>query len=75
MVDRAAVSPSDAPRLRPRHLVPLVGFVVPTIAIGYGFVLPRNGMGGVNELSIGFGTTILAASVTYVVGVLAALKR
>ena len=67
---------ADLPsRLRARHLLPLVGFVVPTIAIGYGVVLPRNGMGGVNELSIGFATTVLAAAITYIIGVRAALRR
>jgi ABC-type Fe3+ transport system permease subunit len=71
-------SPNDVPSGKPLRwadLVPLVGFVVPTVIIGYGFVLPRHGLGGVNELSIGFGTSILAASVTYVLGVRNALRR
>jgi hypothetical protein len=55
--------------------VPLAGFVVPTAVIGYGFVLPRHGFGGWNELSIGFGTSIVAAAVTYVIGVRNALRR
>jgi hypothetical protein len=61
--------------VRPSHFAPLVGFLLPTIAIGYGFVLPRNGMGGVNEMTVGFATTLVAATVTYVIGVLAALRR
>jgi len=61
--------------IRPRHLVPLVGFVVPTVVIGYGFVIPRSCIAGVNELTIGFATTIVAACVTYVLGVRAALMR
>ncbi|HVK73926.1 MAG TPA: hypothetical protein VM734_11435 [Kofleriaceae bacterium] len=69
--------PSQEPRARPRlaHFVPLIGFLLPSAVIGYGFVLPRNGAAGVNELSIGFATTLLAAGVTYTLGVLAALKR
>jgi hypothetical protein len=62
-------------KLRLVDLVPLAGFVIPTAFIGYGFVLPRHGFGGVNELSIGFGTSILAAAVTYVIGVRNALRR
>jgi hypothetical protein len=62
-------------RLAARDLVPLLGFVLPTAIIGYGFVLPRHGLGGWNELSIGFGTSILAACGTYVVGVRNALRR
>jgi len=56
-----------------RHFVPLIGFVVPTLVIGYGFVIPRSCIAGVNELTIGFGVTVLSACVTYVVGVRAAL--
>lgn len=56
-----------------RLWLPLIGFVVPTLVIGYGFVIPGSCIAGVNEHSIGFGTTVLAASVTYVVGVRAAL--
>jgi len=57
-----------------RLFLPLVGFVVPTVVIGYGFVIPRSCIAGVNELTIGFATTILGACVTYVAGVRAALK-
>jgi hypothetical protein len=58
-----------------RLLWPLVGFVVPTVVIGYGFVIPRSGIAGVNELTIGFATTIAGACVTYVMGVRAALRE
>lgn len=56
-----------------RHLLPLLGFVVPTVVMGYGFVIPRSCIAGVNELTIGFGGTVLGACVTYVLGVRAAL--
>jgi hypothetical protein len=61
--------------VRPHHFVPLVGFLVPSAVIGYGLVLPRAGLAGVNELTVGFATTLAGAAVTYVIGVLAALRR
>jgi ABC-type Fe3+ transport system permease subunit len=60
--------------MKPRHYVPLVGFVVPTIVIGYGVVIPRSCIAGINELTLGFGATILGACVTYVLGLRAALR-
>jgi hypothetical protein len=68
----AAAAP---PRFTLADLIPLAGYVVPTVIIGFGFVLPRHGFGGWNEVSIGFGTSILAASATYVLGVRRALRR
>jgi len=59
--------------MKARHYMPLVGFVVPTVVIGYGIVIPRSCIAGVNELTIGFATTVLGACVTYVLGVRAAL--
>jgi len=59
--------------MKARHYMPLVGFVVPTVAIGYGVVIPRSCIAGVNELTIGFATTVIGACVTYILGVRAAL--
>jgi hypothetical protein len=56
-------------RLRPRHFLPLAGFVVPTVAIGYGFVIPRSCIAGWNELTTGFAATVLGACLTYWAGV------
>lgn len=53
---------------RARPYLPLIGFVVPTLVIGYGVVIPRSCIAGVNELSVGFGTTVVGAIVAYVVG-------
>ena len=61
------------PSIKMRHVAPLLGFVVPTVAIGYGVVIPRSCIAGVNELTIGFATTILGACITYVLGVRSAL--
>lgn len=58
-----------------RLWMPLVGFVVPSLVIGYGFVIPRSCIAGVNELTIGYGITVLGACVTYVLGVRAARKH
>ena len=59
--------------MKARHYMPLVGFVVPTVAIGYGVVIPRSCIAGINELTIGFATTVIGACVTYILGVRAAL--
>jgi SAM-dependent methyltransferase len=58
-----------------RPYLPLLGFVVPTVVIGYGFVIPRSCIAGVNELTVGFGTTILGAVFTYLAGQRAVLPR
>jgi hypothetical protein len=58
-----------------RHFIPLLGFVLPTVIIGYGFVIPRSCIAGVNELTVGFATTIAGACITYVLGLRAALPR
>jgi hypothetical protein len=60
--------------MRARHLLPLVGFVVPTAVIGYGVVIPRSCIAGVNDLTVGFASTIVGACVTYVLGLRAALR-
>lgn len=58
-----------------RPYLPLLGFVVPTVVVGYGFVIPRSCIAGVNELTIGFGTTIIGAALTYVAGQRAVLPK
>ena len=60
--------------MKTRYCVPLVGFVIPTVVIGYGVVIPRSCIAGVNELTIGFATTVIGACLTYVVGIRLVLK-
>ena len=60
--------------MRARHLVPLLGFVVPTLVIGFGLVIPRSCIAGLNELTIGFAMTVLGACVTYWLGLKAVLR-
>jgi ABC-type Fe3+ transport system permease subunit len=60
--------------LSARHFAPLAGFVVPTVVIGYGFVIPGSCIAGVNELTLGFASAIAGACVSYWLG-LRALAR
>ena len=57
-----------------RYLIPLVSFVVPTVVIGYGVVIPRSCIAGVNDLTLGFAASIVGASVTYVFGLRTVLR-
>ena len=52
-----------------RHFYPLIGFVVPTVVIGYGIVIPRSCIAGINDLTIGFATSVIGACATYHFGV------
>ena len=55
-------------RLTSRDFLPLAGFVIPTLVIGYGFVIPGSCIAGVNELSLGFASAIAGACATYWIG-------
>jgi hypothetical protein len=57
-----------------RYLVPLIMFVVPTIVTGYGFVIPNSPIAGLDELTVGFGTTVLGACLTYLAGIQMVMK-
>ena len=71
----ATACPSAQRRRRLLRLwLPLVLFAVPTLVIAYGFVIPGSCIHGFNELSFGFGTTVLGACMSYVAGVRAALR-
>jgi hypothetical protein len=60
--------------MRLRHFWPLVGFVVPTLAIGFGYVIPKSCIAGINELTLGFLSSVLGACVTYWAGVRTVLR-
>jgi len=51
-----------------RYFLPLIGFVVPTILIGFGLVIPRSCIAGFNDLTVGFACTVAGASLTYWLG-------
>jgi len=62
-------------RLRLRHFLPLVGFVIPTAGIGYGVMIPHSCIAGLNELTLGFASSIAGACVTYWLGLRALLRE
>lgn len=67
--------PASASRRRLLRLcMPLLSFVVPTVVIGYGFVIPKSCIHGFNGLSFGFGSTVFGACMAYVFGIRAALR-
>jgi hypothetical protein len=55
------------PRSVARYL-PLLGHVLPTLGIGYGWVIPRSCIAGWNALSVGFGLSVASTVVAYVLG-------
>lgn len=74
MLEPVASVPAPS-RLTARDLLPLAGYVVPTLLTAYGIVMPRHGITGVNELTLGLAAAVVGAMVTYVVGLRAALAR
>ena len=54
--------------LKARHFAPLAGFAAPTVLIGYGIVIPRSCIAGLNELTLGFAVTVVGACLTYWAG-------
>ena len=48
--------------------LPLATHVVPTLLIGYGWVIPRSCIAGWNELSAGFGLSVIGTCLAYVFG-------
>jgi hypothetical protein len=55
--------------MKVKYFFPLIGFVVPTVVIGCGFVIPNSQIAGINALTIGFASTIVGACAAYVTGV------
>ena len=55
------------------YFAPLIGFVAPTIVIGFGLVIPRSCIAGFNGLTVGFASTVAGACVTYWLGLRAVL--
>lgn len=54
--------------------VPLVGHVVPTLVIGFGFVIPGSPIEGINTYTIGFASAVLGFIPAYVAGVAIATR-
>jgi hypothetical protein len=55
------------------HIWPLAGFVLPTLVIGFGFVIPASCIAGVK--TIGFVATVIGACVTYWFGLRTVLRE
>ena len=60
--------------MKAHHFYPLIGFVVPTLVIGYGMLIPRSCIAGINDLTVGFASTVVGACVTYWFGLRAVLR-
>jgi ABC-type Fe3+ transport system permease subunit len=56
------------------YFFPLLGFVVPTVGIGFGFVIPRSSIAGINDLTMGFAITVVDACATYWLGLRTVLR-
>ncbi|MDH3753325.1 MAG: hypothetical protein OEU32_05580 [Acidimicrobiia bacterium] len=52
-----------------RSYGPLAAHVLPTIVIGFGFVIPGSPIAGINEYTVGFAGSILGTIVAYHTGV------
>jgi len=61
--------------MRLRYFWPLIGFVVPTLVIGFGYVIPKSCIAGINDLTLGFLSSVVGASVTYWAGVRMVLRE
>ena len=48
--------------------LPLAAHVVSTAAVGYCVLIPRSCIAGWNELTLGFGASLLGSCVVYVLG-------
>jgi len=49
--------------MRFKRFYPLLAFLIPTVLIGYGVVIPRSPIGGWNSLTIGFASALLGAAI------------
>ncbi len=48
---------------------PLAGHIVPTLVIGFGFVIPGSPIEGVNAYTVGFLTAVLGFILAYLAGI------
>jgi len=64
----------DGRCMRFTHFYPLLAFLIPTVMIGYGVVIPRSPIAGLNGLTVGFGSALLGAAIAYWQGIRGALR-
>ncbi len=48
---------------------PLIGHIVPTLVVGFGFIIPGSPIEGVNIYTIGFLSTVVGFIPVYVAGI------
>jgi hypothetical protein len=51
--------------MKPRYFTPLLGFIAPSLLIGFGIVIPGSCISGVNNLTVGFASSLLGACGAY----------
>lgn len=54
---------------------PLALFLVPSVVIGYGYVIPGSCIAGWNQYTLGYASTLVGAAMTYVLGLKLVLAR
>jgi ABC-type Fe3+ transport system permease subunit len=60
--------------MRARYFTPLAAFVVPSLVIGFGVVIPGSCIEGVNQLTVGFASALAGAAAAYWLGIRAVLS-
>jgi ABC-type Fe3+ transport system permease subunit len=60
--------------VKARYFTPLIGFALPSLVIGFGFVIPGSCIEGINNLTLGFLSTVIGASGSYWMGIRAVLS-
>jgi hypothetical protein len=60
--------------MKARYFTPLAGFIVPSLLIGFGVVIPGSCIAGVNNLTVGFASSLVGAAVAYWLGIRAVLS-
>ncbi len=56
------------------YWLPLLGYVLPTLAIGFGVVIPRSCIAGVNALTLGFLASVGTSAIAYAAGQILLLR-
>ena len=60
--------------MKPHYFTPLAGFIVPSLVIGFGLVIPGSCIAGVNNLTVGFASSLLGACGAYWLGIRSVLS-
>jgi hypothetical protein len=60
--------------MKARYFTPLLAFVVPSLLIGFGVVIPGSCIEGVNRLTVGFASSLAGAAGAYWLGIRAVLS-